>query len=267
MDDKNIKIVTFYDSDSDGIYGKYFSAVKPDNVSSYNDAVIEVGNELREYPNSIWIGNIDAIGTVSDHDKSPFTCRYMLSCDGNGKPYRFLRRVDISIPHKEWCSREKDIQVICFESTDIYDVSLHEIYVLDTINGKIEGVHATTIEDMDIVKNCSICCFISDNVMMVKDYCDLFELDEQYNDKGEDNLCFHYFLYNTKYRNHIGFFADVNAIEPSEQKRSESEPIVFDMLSIDSKGTERIDGVVLRLDKLTIHSKEGEDLIDYIEKD
>lgn len=72
---------------------------------------------------------------------------------------------------------------------------------------------------------------------------------------------------NSKYHNHIGFFADVNAIEPSEQKRNESEPIVFDMLSIDSRVTERIDGVVLRLDKLTIHSKEGEDLIDYIEKD
>lgn len=265
VDEKNIKIVTFYDSDSDDMYEKYFSAIKPDNVSSYNDAIIEVRNELSKYPNCIWIGNIDAIGTVSEHDKNPFTCRYMLSCDGNGKPYRFLRRVDIPISHKEWCRREKDIQVICFESVDIYDVTQHEIYVLDTINGKIEGACATTIEDMDIVKNCSRCCFISDNVLMFKDYCDLLEWDEQYDDKGEDNLCYHYFLYNTKYRNHIGFFADVNAIEPSEQKRSESEPIVFDMLSIDSKGTERIDGVKLRLNTLTLHGEDGENLTEELE--
>lgn len=250
------------------MYGKYFSAIDHDNVSSYNDAVIEVGNELSKYPNSIWIGNMDANGTVSEHDKNPFTCRYMLSCYGNGEPYRFLRRVDIPISHKEWCRREKDIQVICFESVDIYDGTQPEIYVLDTINGKIEGACATTIEDMDIVNtNCSRCCFISDNVLMFKNYCDLFEWDQQYDDKGEDNLCYHYFLYNTKYHNHIGFFADVNAIEPSEQKRNKSKPIVFNMLSIDSKGTERIDGVVLRLDKLTIHNKNGEDLIDYIEKD
>ena len=266
MDEKNIKIVTFR-SDDGVSYGTNFSAMKAENVSSYNDEVIEVRNELIKYPNSVWIGNIDAIGSIFEHDKNPFTCRYMLSCDDNGKPHRFLRRVDIPISHKEWCRREKDIQVICFESTDIYEDTQPEIYVLDTINGKIKGVCATTIEDVYIVENYSRCCFISDNVLMFKDYCDLSEWDDQYNDKGENNLCCHYFLYNTKYHNHIGFFADVSAIEPSEQKRNESEPIVFDMLYIDSKGTERIDGVVLRLDKLTIHSKEGEDLIGYIEKD
>lgn len=91
MDEKNIKIVTFR-SDDGVSYGTNFSAMKAENVSSYNDEVIEVRNELIKYPNSVWIGNIDAIGSIFEHDKNPFTCRYMLSCDDNGKTIQILTK-------------------------------------------------------------------------------------------------------------------------------------------------------------------------------
>lgn len=52
MDEKNIKIVTFR-SDDGVSYGTNFSAMKAENVSSYNDEVIEVRNELK-VPQSHW---------------------------------------------------------------------------------------------------------------------------------------------------------------------------------------------------------------------
>ena len=57
MDDKNIKIVTFQ-SDNGVSYGTDFSSMKAENISSYNDAVIESVNTIADFPKQIWIGNI-----------------------------------------------------------------------------------------------------------------------------------------------------------------------------------------------------------------
>ena len=265
IDEKNIKIVTF----DKGNFVP-FSTINAANVSEYNNAVIEVKNDLSGYPNNIWIGNIDIKGYVSDtDDRNPFTGKYMLSCDKDGKPYRFLKRIDIDILNKRWCPRSEDIQVICLETVDIYDTTKHEIYILDTYDGIIHGIKATDVDDMYIIKDCSKCYFISENVIMFKEYCDLSEWDEQYDDKGEENLCYHYCLYNTKTHERVGFLADVNAIviRLEDRKYEEDKPIIFDMLHVDGYGTERIDNVRLRLDTLTVHSKEGEDLVDYIIED
>ena len=50
MDEKNIKIVTF--QSYDGVsYGTNFSATKAENVSLYNDSIIESENIITDFQN------------------------------------------------------------------------------------------------------------------------------------------------------------------------------------------------------------------------
>ena len=264
MDDKNIKIVTFQ-SDNGVSYGTNFSATNAENVSSYNDAVIESVYTIADFPKQIWIGNIGINGKVSEHDKNPFVDKFMLSCREDGVPYRFLKRLDIDIENTEWSKNAKNIQVVCFSSIDIYDTSSGDVYILDTYDGIIHGRKATDIEDTHII-NYSKCGFISENVLMFKEYCDLNEWDEQYDDKEGGDLCYHYCLYNTKTKEKVGFLANEKAIKLNKEKRDETIPVVFNMLHVDRKdGTYRIDWVKLRLDTLTLQSEDGENLTEELE--
>lgn len=264
MNEKYIKIVTFQ-SDNGVSYGTDFSATKAENVALYNDSVIESGNTITDFPKQIWIGNIGINGKVFEHDKNPFVDKFMLSCREDGRPYRFLKRLDIDIENTEWSQNAKNIKVVCFTSIDIYDTTNSDVYILDTYDGIIHGRKATDLEDTYMI-NYSKCGFISENVLMFKEYCDLTEWDNQYDDKEDDDLCYHYCLYNTKTREKAGFLANDKAIELNKEKRDETIPIVFDMLHVGRKdGTYRIDGVKLRLDTLTLQSEDGEDLTEELE--
>ena len=265
MNRKYIKIVTFQ-SDNGVSYGTDFSATKAENVALYNDSVIESGNAITDFPKQIWIGNIGINGKVFEHDKNPFVDKFMLSCREDGRPYRFLKRLDIDIENTEWSQNTKNIKVVCFASIDIYDTTNSDVYILDTYDRIIHGRKATDLEDTYMI-NYSKCGFISENVLMFKEYCYLTEWDDQYNDDEDgDERCYHYCLYNTKTREKAGFLANDKAIELNKEKRDETIPIVFDMLHVGRKdGTYRIDGVKLRLDTLTLQSEDGEDLTEELE--